>query len=99
MWLEETARRVPFGGKQREAARTGGPWTSAREAQLRLHPSPSRPATHIGQTLLKDLGSQDRELRVLSPFSFSLCDLQHLSCSRASALCFLAFGVWCGELT
>lgn len=66
------AGMVLFSYKTRKATWTGGTWTSAQEAELRLHPSPSRPTTHMVQPLLKDLGSQDGECRIPSPPSFSV---------------------------
>lgn len=56
------ARMVLFSYKPRKATWTGGTWTSAREEELRLYPSPSRLTTHMVQPLLKDLGSQDGDL-------------------------------------
>lgn len=67
---------VLFGYKQRTAT-----WTllcSAREAELRLDPSPSRLTTHtIQPPLPKDLGSQEGEGRTPSPPSFRV----FLTCS------------------
>lgn len=86
---------VLFGYKQRTAT-----WTllcSAREAELRLDPSPSRLTTHtIQPPLPKDLGSQEGEGRTPSPPSFSLSDMQLLAllCSRGTDLCFPASRVW-----
>lgn len=77
MVLEERGWMVLFGYKQRKATWTGGTWTSAGEAQLRLFPRPSRPTTHMGQPLLKDLGSQDGDRKTTSPPSFRVS----LTCS------------------
>lgn len=72
MALEERGWMVLFGYKQRKATWTGGTWTSAGKAQLRLFPRPSSPTTHMGQPLLKDLGSQDGKRKAPSPPSFKV---------------------------